>query len=349
VGRLLSWVFGEAIRTTILVLGTAGPSDAKPMNNTLPAMAGQNIPARFIGVMTLLLGGAYAIAGGRLLLDWADLLPVQTNPLLSRIIIARDITYLAPIGLLFLAFGIMALAASVGLFLRKPWGRALALVVAVLALAAGLCFHALFPSVDGNRDAADGWLIAAQVLYGILALPILSFDRVEPIGIYVLKLLTISVGLVVVLHWGFELPEFVPGFFPREGTSRGDDGSLFLALAIVSGFVAGLLILATGVVLFTPRRRRFTTVLAPMIAAGGAEVAMAAFALLGGLLGHSKGGLREGLLLVFVFPFAGVLMLLTACGIWYLRRPAVRRALEAGREQRQGRAEQGSAAGWPGD
>jgi hypothetical protein len=316
------------------------------MNNTLPATADKNIPARFIGVMTLLLGGAYAAAGARLLLDWAGQLPVQTNPLLSRIIIARDVTYLAPIGLLFLAFGLMALSAAVGLFLRKPWGRALALVIAVLGIAAGLCFHALFPSVDGNRDAADGWLIVAQVLYGILALAILSFDRVEPMGIYVLKLLTISVGLVVVLYWGFELPEFGPGIFPREGTSRGDVGSLFLALAAVSGFVAGLLIMATGVVLFTPRWRRFTAVVSPMMAAGGAEVAMAAFALLGGLLEHSKGGLREALLLVFVFPFAGVLLLLTACGIWYLRRPAIRRALEAGREQRQGRAEQGSAAGW---
>jgi hypothetical protein len=69
-----------------------------------------------------------------------------------------------------------------------------------------------------------------------------------------------------------------------------------------------------------------------MIAAGSAEVAMAMFALCGALLGRSQGGLREAYLLVFVFPFAVVLLLLTASGIWYLQRPAIRRALEAERE-----------------
>jgi hypothetical protein len=86
------------------------------------------------------------------------------------------------------------------------------------------------------------------------------------------------------------------------------------------------------VVLLIPRWKRFATVHWLMLAAGGAELAMAAFALLGALLGSSKGGLLEGYLLVFVFPFAVALLLLTASAIWYLRRPVVRRALGTERE-----------------
>ena len=162
----------------------------------------------------------------------------------------------------------------------------------------------------------------------------------EPVGIYILSLLSILVGLPVALYLGFLLPEFGPGLFPEEGTSRGDVGSRCLALATVSGFVAALLIVATGVGLLISPLRRFTTSVSLMIAAGSAEVAMVAFALLGGLLGCSKGGLLEAYLLVFALPFAVVLLLLTVFGVWYLRRPAIRRALEGKRVQRQGNAEQ---------
>jgi Na+(H+)/acetate symporter ActP len=157
------------------------------------------------------------------------------------------------------------------------------------------------------------------------------------------------VGLPVVLYLGFLLPEFGPGFFREQGTSRGDVGSRCLALATLSGFVAGLLIVATGVGLLIPRLRRFTTVVSLMIAAGSAEMVMAACALLGGLLGRSRAGLLEGYLLVVALPFAVVLLLLTASGAWYLRRPAIRRALEAEREQRQGSADQIAPADPPGD
>jgi hypothetical protein len=162
----------------------------------------------------------------------------------------------------------------------------------------------------------------------------------QPVRIYILSFLNILVGLPVVLYSGFLLPEFGSGFFREEGTSRGDVGSRFLALATLSGFVAGLLLVATGVGLLIPRLRRFTTVVSLMIAAGSAEAAMVACALLGALLGRSKGGLLEGFLLVFALPFALVLLLLTASGVWYLRRPAIRRALEGERDQRQGSAEQ---------
>jgi len=156
-----------------------------------------------------------------------------------------------------------------------------------------------------------------------------------PVGINILSLLSILVGLPIVLLLGFLLPEFVPGFFPMEGTSRGDLGGRCLALAALSGFVAGLLIVATGVGLLIPQWKRFSDWL--MIGASGAALAMAVFALLGGLMGRSKGGLLEGYLMELALPFAVVLLLLTLSGVWYLRRPAIRRALEG--ERGQGSAE----------
>jgi hypothetical protein len=227
----------------------AGLSADKPMSNTLPATAGKGVVARLIGLVTLLWGGVYAAVGARLLLVWADLLPLQNNDLADRIIIERNLACLALLGVLFFVLGMMALAAAWGLFARKPWGRILTLITAVLAIAVGLCFPAMVPPGRDGRDAAEVSLAAAPVLYGVLAFAVLGRNRAEPVGIYILRLMSILLGLPVVVYLGFSLPEFAPGFFHQEGTSRGDVGSRFLALAVPSGLVAGLLIVATGVVL----------------------------------------------------------------------------------------------------
>jgi hypothetical protein len=328
-----------------MALGWRIFSVGKSMNNTPPATQGKSVAAKLIGLMTLLWGGAYTAVGARFLLVWADLWPIQNNDWSDRIIIERSVAHLALLGVIFLVFGIIALAAVLGLFSRKPWGRVLTLLVAVLAISLGLCFHAVVPGTGYFRDATDDSLAVAQVLFGILALSILSLNRVEPIGIYVLRPLSILVGLPVVLFWGFLLPDSVSDFFHRGG--RDDTADRFGALVVLSGFVAGLLIVATGVGLLTLRSNRFRTVVALMIAAGSAEAAMAAFAFLGALLGHTREGLLEGYLLLFVPPLAAVLLLLTASGVWYLRRPDVRRALEAEREPRQGSAEQVAATFQP--
>ncbi len=308
------------------------------MSNTTAVAKVKSIIVRLIGLLTLLWGGAYAAEGTRFLLVWADvLLPGQGNDFAERITIVRGEMYLALFGVLLLALGIMALAAALGLFSSRPWGRGLALTVAALAISLGLCLNDLVPSISYYRDAMDVWFAVAQISYGILTFAILSRSRVEPVGIYILKLLNILVGLPLVLFWGSLLPEFVPGFFPQEGTSRGDTARRLAALAVISGFVAGVLIVATGVGLLIPRLKRFMTVVVLMIAACGAEAALAAFALLGAFLGDPKdrsgatGPPLEGYLLVFVFPFAVVWLILTAFGVWYLRRSDIRRVLEAGR------------------
>jgi hypothetical protein len=204
----------------------------------------------------------------------------------------------------------------------------------VAAISLGLCFNVVVPSTNGGRDGIDVALAVAQVSYGILAFAVVSLNQAEPVGVYILRLLTILVGLPIVFFLGSLLPEFLPGFFPHEGTSRGDVASRFAALAVLCGFVTGLLIVATGVSLLIPRLKRFRTVVALMMAAAVAELALATCALLGALLGHSKGGLLEGALLLVALPFAVVLLLLTAAGVWYVRRLDIRRALETDREQR---------------
>jgi hypothetical protein len=292
------------------------------MTSTLPATTGKSVATSLIGLMTLLWGGVHAALGASFLLVWTDLLPLDTD-LSDRITIQRGVAYLALFGVLFLVLGILAVAGALGLFSRKPWGRILTLIVAVLAISSGLCLDAVVPPTSGVRDATDISFAVAQVVYGILAFAILSMNRVDPIGIYILRLLSILVGLPVVFFWGLWLPEFIPG------GARRDSADFFATLSVLSGFIAGLLIVASGTCLLTSGwKQRFVTVVALMVAAGSAQVALAVFALLGAMLGHTREGLLEGYLLVFVVPVAIVLLVLTASGVWYLKRPHVRRALE---------------------
>jgi hypothetical protein len=294
----------------------------------MPPTTGKNVATIAIVVMTLVLGSAYAFEGGYLLLVAADFLPGEPGDLSERIIFALDpaLAFLTFFGVLFLVFGIMALLGALGLFWQKQWGRLLIYTVAVLAMALGLCWLKVGPWI---RDVDSVPLGLAQVLYGAAVLAILSINSVEPVGIHILRLLNILVGLPVALSLGSMLPEVVPDLFQREGTSGGDAGSSFLALVVLSGFVAGLLMLATGLSLLISGPKRFRMVIGLMIATASAEAAMAAFALMGASHGHSRGGLREAWLLVVFFPAAMVLLLLTVSGTWYLRRLNARRALEA--------------------
>jgi hypothetical protein len=311
-------------------------SVGKPPRNTPAATKVKSITVRLIGLMTLLWGGAYTAEGYRFLFVF---FAEQGHDFAERIVIGRGVMYLALFGILLMALGIMALAAALALFSHRPWGRGLALTVAALAISLGLCLNDLVPSLRDNDATDTVWLAVAQVTYGILTFSILSKSRIEPVGIYILRLLSFLGGLPLTLFWGSLLPEFVPSFFSQVGTSRGDTADRFAALAVISGFVAGVLILATGVGLLIPRLKRFMTVVVLMIAACGAEAALAAFALLGALLGHSKGGLLEAFLLVFVLPFAVVWLILTASGVWYLRRLEIGRVLETERGQKQDGAE----------
>src|SRR5262249_49949114 len=154
-------------------------------------------------------------------------------------------------------------------------------------------------------DTTNVPLGVAQVVYGVLALAILSANRVEPGGIHILRLLCILVGLAFVLCF---VLSFGSSDIGSIFSSRLNPGRRFVALVELSTFVAGCLILATGASLLIPRLKRFMTAFGLMIAAASAEVAMAAFALLGAFLGRSREGLLEGLLLFYFFPFCLVLL-----------------------------------------
>lgn len=292
------------------------------------AKTGNSLAAVAVTLLTVVWGIGYAIEGSYLILVWATVFPGDINDLSFHIIMRFEpgLAFLAGFGVLFLVLGIMALVAAQGFYWRRWSGRFLMFGVAVLAISLGLCWLGLGPWI---RNATNVPLGVAQVFYGVLALAILSMNRVEPAGIHILRLLCILVGLPLILS--FCSTDFISSF-----TSRVDAGSRFLALYELSYFIAGWLILATGVGLLIPRLKRFVTAVGLMIAASMAEAAMAGFALLGAFLGQSREGLREGFLLFFYFPFTLVLLLLTASGVWYLRRPAVRRALEAEQEDSQG-------------
>lgn len=131
---------------------------------------------------------------------------------------------------------------------------------------------------------------------------------------------SLLVGLLATLVLGYWLPELVPGFFPLEGTSRGDVGSRCLALANLCGFLAGVLVAGAGGVLVTARASRIRTARRLMSTAAGASLAMAALALVGGMLGDSKGGMKEATLIVLGLPMGLVLLVLSGGGVWWLRR-----------------------------
>jgi hypothetical protein len=218
-----------------------------------------------------------------------------------------------------LVFGILGLLAAFGLVCRWPWGRVLLFVVAILAVSAGACWRhsEVFHNVR---------LGTAQLLFGTSTLAILSISRLDPVGINVFRLVSLLVSLCVILLLAPFVPDWVTGFLAHEGISSGDVSGRFLDLTVLSGSLAGLLIVTAWGSLLVPRLKRFAIVSALMIAAACGELAMAAFALLGCLLGRD---LLGGYLLVFFFPGALVLLLLTAVGVWYLRRPTVRSALGA--------------------
>lgn len=123
-----------------------------------------------IGLITLLLGGAYAAAGGRLILDgtsWAGRAegdpwgPVST-------LFGLGPAVLVAIGVAFLPLSLLGLAAGSGALLRQQWGRILTFILAVLAILLGLIW-----AVGGDREAADLAFGAAQISYGILAFLVL--------------------------------------------------------------------------------------------------------------------------------------------------------------------------------
>jgi len=146
------------------------------MSTDAPAGPGKNVAATVIGLLTLLFGGAYAVAGGQLVwagASWAEQAgddpwgPVVTFfGLLPAIVIA--------VGVAFLLLGLVGLLAGVGVLLRKQWGRVLTFSLAALAVLLGVVWAS-----GGEQGATEVALGMAQVLYGILAVVILIKNGAE--------------------------------------------------------------------------------------------------------------------------------------------------------------------------
>jgi hypothetical protein len=126
------------------------------------------VAVTILGLITLLLGGAYAALGGQLILGGAGwLVKPGGDPWVQVIALGGIVPALIILlGIAFLVQGLLGLLAGSGILLRKAWGRILTFILAVLAILLGLVW------VSGG-DATDIALGAAQVLYGILAFVIL--------------------------------------------------------------------------------------------------------------------------------------------------------------------------------
>jgi hypothetical protein len=148
------------------------------MRTGVPTRASKSVAVTVLGLFTLLCGAGYAILGGYLILAVVGWF-VRPDADPSKQMLAPLFLLAAPLlvggGLLFLLLGILVLLAALGVLGRKPWGRILTFIVAVLAILLGLLW--LSGVGDVLQDATDLILGVAQVLYGILALVILSTKR----------------------------------------------------------------------------------------------------------------------------------------------------------------------------
>src|SRR5205823_530582 len=105
-----------------------------------PAGSGKSIVVTVFGLVALLLGAAYAALGGQLIfagLGWfvrLDQDPWAQIAGLFGLIPAIAVV----IGVVFLPLGALGVLAGLGVLWRKPWGRTLALILAVPASLLGL-------------------------------------------------------------------------------------------------------------------------------------------------------------------------------------------------------------------
>jgi len=77
-------------------------------------------------------------------------------------------------GIFFLPPGILALCAGAGVMMRKPWGHMLTYVVAIIAITLGLIW-----AIGSDQDLPHIAVGAAQILYGILAVVVLTVNCAE--------------------------------------------------------------------------------------------------------------------------------------------------------------------------
>ncbi len=289
---------------------------------------GERIVAWAIVLGTLLWGCWNALVGGYLVLVWAGWLEPQGNDLSLKIIVHfRDpIPFLALFGGLFLSLGILAFLSAPGLFWRKSWGRVLTILVAVLGIYLGLRSLNCGPPIIEETDNVP--LGIAQLVYGTAVFAILTFHRNKPVGVSILGLVNFLLGFPIALDFLVWLAEFA-----SIDKHLRDSARVFAMWASLSGFVAGLVMVALGIILPLARWNRFAAIVSLGTAGIVAQMALGVFSLLGAFAGHdsTRGGFLAGMLLFVFLPPALLLLLLSGFEAWYLNKPPVRRALRAER------------------
>jgi hypothetical protein len=154
------------------------------MSSIMPARASKSVAVTVIGLITLLCGGGYAVLGGDFIFGGASWF-VQPDPAMGPILgtwLTLGASVLIVVGVLFLLLSVVVLLAAVGVLWRKQWGRILTFIVAVPAILLGLL--CLTGVQDFVQDATVLAIGVVQILYGILALVVLSMKRgdFEPQG-----------------------------------------------------------------------------------------------------------------------------------------------------------------------
>jgi len=119
-----------------------------------------------LGLLTLLLGLAYAVLGGIFLFfGVAAQKRLEGDPAGGLGFLLELIAgFVAVVGVAFLVQGVLGVAGGLGLLFRKPWGRIPTFLLAVLALLWGVLCYATY-----GLDVTGIVIGSVQVLYGIFA------------------------------------------------------------------------------------------------------------------------------------------------------------------------------------
>lgn len=132
------------------------------MSTPTPAPARNGIALPVLGLLTLLMGVAYAVAGGAIIIAMDDWLSQGEGQIANAFSGGMIDNYLI-VGWLLLVPALLGLVAGLGLLLRKQWGRFLGFSFAGVAMLLGVILLA-----RGAQEFEDVALGTVQVLFAIL-------------------------------------------------------------------------------------------------------------------------------------------------------------------------------------
>jgi hypothetical protein len=145
------------------------------MSTAPPAEPSKSIAVTVIGLLTLLLGGAYATLGGCFVfVGLAGVARLEDDPAGGFGPILQILAgFVAVVGVALLLQGVPGMLAGLGVLFRKQWGRRLTLILAVLAFLWGLA------SLGVSQTAPYIAFGVTQILYSGLAFVILIRNSAE--------------------------------------------------------------------------------------------------------------------------------------------------------------------------